>query len=97
VDQHALDFAEPHAALRLGHEQAGHAHLGELLPQRARAAGLRLPQLAQRLGPVLLREEVAQRGLEQQLVFAEAEVHRYLGIPRMRSEMMLRWISLVPA
>ena len=46
----------------------------------------------------LAGEEVAQRLLEQQLVFVESEAHQApFGRPRMRSAITLRWISLVPA
>ena len=46
----------------------------------------------------LAGEEIAQRLLQEQLIFVETEAHQDpFGRPRMRSAIRLRWISLVPA
>ena len=62
---------------------------------------------AHMLDGALADEEVAHGLLQQPLVFGEVELHDarrhrtvfsyFRGMPRMRSAMMLRWISFVPA
>jgi hypothetical protein len=95
--QHRVDLVAAEPAVRLGHQQAQHAELGQLAPQlrRVRAAGV--PLLAHVGGRALGLEEIPGRLLEQELLLAEGEVHGYLGSPSRRSAITLRWISLVPA
>ena len=95
-DRHEEGLVEPHAPVGLGHEQAEDAHRIEAVPHAAvELAGRRIPRGADHRRRALLREEVADRVAERDVVVRQPEPHR--GSPRRRSAAMLRWISLVPA
>jgi hypothetical protein len=73
--EHEIDLVEAETTTRFGDEHAGHAELSELLPELRAAPRLGLPERAHERGRALLGEEIAQRLLEEQLVFVEAEPH----------------------
>ena len=99
ADALLVTTAEGLAALRLGHEQARVAHLGDLSPRRhLEPARFVLHHATGLLERKLLREEIARRGLEEGLIFGEVELHQRgsCGRPSTRLAMMLRWISDEP-
>ncbi len=97
--QHPVDLVETEATGGFGGGEAGHARLGEGRPQPGHPAGLVLPGISHRGRRAPVGEDRAHGVTEEELVFGEGELHeRYFrGRPSSRSEMMLRWISLVPA
>ena len=101
--QHQVELVHAQPAVRLGHSEPDHAHLGQRRPhRRRRTVGAVVGAShagAHRVGRALLGQQVAHRVAEQQLVVGEGEAHGgyFLGRPSTRSATMLRWISLVPA
>ncbi len=83
----------------LGGGEADDAGGRQGVPQAGHGPGVVLPGVAHRRRRALVGEDVADGVGEEDLVLGEAEVHGayFLGRPRTRSAMMLRWISLVPA
>jgi hypothetical protein len=94
-------FDQPHAqpAVRLGHEQAGQAHVDQSLPDRRIAVALRI-EAAQHFGAVGSGQVIAYALGQGQLVIGKAEVHQPAptrGRPSSRSAVMLRCTSFDPA
>ena len=99
-DPHRVDVVHPEATELFRNEQSGDSDLAMLGPEFGGAAGFGLPLGPNELDRTFTREKVANGFLKQELVFVEVEFHRSLyfrGMPRIRSAMMLRWISFVPA
>jgi autotransporter-associated beta strand protein len=83
------------AAGGLGHHQAEHAHVGELLPDRIAGAVIGVDDLLALFKTVLIGQESSDRFGHEPLFFAEFEIHDQR--PRVALAIMLRWISLDPA
>jgi hypothetical protein len=96
--QHPVQITQRDAAERFRHGKCGQALIGELGAQIGRATALRFPDLAQHFRRRFDHQELADCVAEGELLFFKGEVHaQALGSPSMRSAIMLRWISLVPA
>jgi hypothetical protein len=108
-DECGIQEREPAAVLRLGHQDARHAELGQRAPDRAVVRAVLPAQLAHALDGHLVREEAPQRLVEEKLIFRESEVHDVplssaqafaglgsRGSPSPRSAMMFFWIWAVP-
>jgi hypothetical protein len=97
-DEHDIHHVHAHTAARLGQQHADDAHLGELVPEPRDATGLVRPRFAHVRGGAPALQQLAHRVAERELVVGEGEAHDYfLGRPRTRSAITLRWISFVPA
>ena len=73
--QHRVDRARAQSAMLFGHVQRSQAETGELSPQLAAPAVLRLQDLAPRLERIVLAHE-APHGVGEQLLFiGEIEIH----------------------
>ena len=88
--QYKVHGVHAQATVFLGHRDTGETEFGKLLPECRVAARVCFPTGAQPLGGDFVDQKVADGILKQQLVFAESEIHGYLGIPSMRSAIMLR-------
>jgi hypothetical protein len=88
--QHEVQGGHPQAIVFLRYGYTSQAQFGQLLPQGRVAAAVRIPARAQTLGRDFVNQKAAHGIVEQELVFAECKVHGYLGMPSMRSAMMLR-------
>ena len=74
-DQRELEQLEARAALRLGHDEARDADLGEPLPERRHLLPVAVEDRAHLLRRALLRDEAAHRLLQQLLLVREREIH----------------------
>ena len=98
-DRHGVDQAQPHAALRFRHEQAGQAHVDQALPDR-RIAVFAGVEAAQHFRAVGAGKIFAHPIGEEQLVIGQSEVHQPAptrGRPSRRSAVILRCTSFEPA
>jgi hypothetical protein len=74
-DQGELEHLEPGASVRLRHDQARHAHLGQALPECRIVPRARVEDLAQPGRRALAVDEARNRLLEQLLLLAQSEMH----------------------
>ena len=79
-DERELEQLEAGAAVRLRHDEAGDADLGQPLPERGHGLALAVEDRAHRLRRALLRDEAPHRALEQLLFLGEGEIHRARAI-----------------
>ena len=82
-----------------GDRQCGQALLGDLVTQIRGATDIGFPDFTEHFGGRFGHQKTADGLAKRDLVFGKGKVHArpHFGRPSMRSAIMLRWISLVPA